>query len=539
MADTDEYRQLFQLLEKTKSDLADRDKILVEQKHQIEDLNVQLKNQTELLKCQSQQLIELTGQLKLLNKNIGGNITTLTAPKSKRKLNVVNGHAVGLNAKRAASSSTSLENWLISSEGSNSNLEMDFEQTNQGEIDNQSTVSTNITDKITNASNATISSGESWSNVTSGATSNPTGKSASNQSSGAIRVTPIQLGSADRDTYTKIIGDLHAKFNGVGYRWLQLKSFSTPRIFADSIDIKNEIMSFLTNAKIEFNTFAEKTLKRKAFLVRGMALTIDELNIKLIGDALADVGVTGTANITRFNTGHMKREPNPNRLPLYQVVLEPTADTSAIHNIKTIGGFCVRFEVMKPAAVIQCRRCQRYSHTANNCNFNYRCVQCISEHGPGQCPRLENSNLPLGCVNCSAAKLQFTGHTANDYFRCQFYKKANGTASTNGLNGNANNSKSQSNNDATTTASGTKSKPTPDIRRFNNINEATIANGPQNRIINKTAVLPGTGTSKAFKQNHVTDSSGKKRGKSGGKRSEDSTKRLISALMQFLSSYSQ
>lgn len=103
--------------------------------------------------------------------------------------------------------------------------------------------------------------------------------------------------------------------------------------------------------------------------------------------------------------------------------------------IRTNNSFGVRIEKLKNSKVIQCKRCQRFSHTATQCRFQYRCVQCITQHQPGQCPRVQNSRLPLGCINCASNKLNHRGHTANDVKKCEYFKtlnlnrgKSNGTA---------------------------------------------------------------------------------------------------------------
>lgn len=80
---------------------------------------------------------------------------------------------------------------------------------------------------------------------------------------------------------------------------------------------------------------------------------------------------------------------------------------------------------MKNSKVVQCKRCQRLSHTATQCQFQYRCVQCINQHQPGQCPRIQNSRLPLGCINCASNKLNHRGHTANDIRKCEYFKTLN------------------------------------------------------------------------------------------------------------------
>lgn len=77
---------------------------------------------------------------------------------------------------------------------------------------------------------------------------------------------------------------------------------------------------------------------------------------------------------------------------------------------------------MKRSAVIQCRRCQKFAHTANGCQFIYRCVQCATSHDYGSCPRAANKNLPLACVNCTPLGYP-AEHTANHLSQCSYFKQ--------------------------------------------------------------------------------------------------------------------
>lgn len=47
---------------------------------------------------------------------------------------------------------------------------------------------------------------------------------------------------------------------------------------------------------------------------------------------------------------------------------------------------------------VQCFRCQRFGHSASNCNYNQRCVKCTTNHGSDKCPKDENTKV--ACVNC-------------------------------------------------------------------------------------------------------------------------------------------
>lgn len=119
----------------------------------------------------------------------------------------------------------------------------------------------------------------------------------------------------------------------------------------------------------------------------------------------------------------MKRNPDKSSTPLYQITLNHDADDSRIAEIKNINSFAVRIEKMKKSQTVQCKRCQRFSHTSHQCFFDYRCVQCINKHKPGECPRIKNKSLPIGCINCAEAKLKHNGHTANNLEKCGQYNK--------------------------------------------------------------------------------------------------------------------
>ncbi|XP_076298340.1 uncharacterized protein LOC143217689 [Lasioglossum baleicum] len=73
--------------------------------------------------------------------------------------------------------------------------------------------------------------------------------------------------------------------------------------------------------------------------------------------------------------------------------------------IKSLLHTIVKWEKIIKKDRIQCMRCQRIGHVAQNCNLNYRCVKCEHDHNPGECPRsadsqTENADSPPYCVNC-------------------------------------------------------------------------------------------------------------------------------------------
>lgn len=255
--------------------------------------------------------------------------------------------------------------------------------------------------------------------------------------------TPIQLGAVTNDNYDAILNLIYEKFDPATFEWIQLRQNASPRIVCSNGQIKAQLIQFLINNGIEYNTYAEKTSKRKAFIVRGLIHGNDDDNIRLIQDAVNEYHIGGVISINRFMTPHMKRNNDNNTL--FQLVLSADADDSRLALIKSINSFRIKFEKMHNSKVVQCHRCQRFSHTATSCGFNYRCVQCTQAHGPGNCPRKTNKKLPIGCVNCLTNNLNHVGHTANDIAHCPYYAKIQNRRGVNATNNAGVNARSKNN----------------------------------------------------------------------------------------------
>lgn len=225
-----------------------------------------------------------------------------------------------------------------------------------------------------------------------------------------------------QDHYIYTAQLLQSNFANANYRWHQFKTGSRPRIFTENFDTKNAIMHWLCENQIEFNSYAEKGCRRRALLLRGLIHGNDATNIALIADEIQNAGLGDDIVVSRFITGHMKRNPEINVAPIYQVVVGHDTPIDSFAEIKNIGHYGVRFELMKPSAVIQCHRCQRFAHTATLCGHRFRCVKCTTDHNPGECPRTTDERVPLGCINCATAGLP-QDHSANDLRNCGFYAK--------------------------------------------------------------------------------------------------------------------
>lgn len=193
---------------------------------------------------------------------------------------------------------------------------------------------------------------------------------------------PIQLNQFDRATNNKIIDALNTNFGG-DFEFVQMKSGSSPRIYPKDSVTKQKIVTLLQNAGIEFNTFAEKNGKQHSFILRGLNYGGDTATISNIGSTLnsIDIPSTNIIQVARFFTGHMKRNYTDDQVKLYRFTLKAESNITGLSQIKSINGFRVVIEKMRKSTIIQCRRC-RFQHTANSCSFQYRCVQCVSNHTP-------------------------------------------------------------------------------------------------------------------------------------------------------------
>ncbi|CAK9816292.1 Nucleic-acid-binding protein from transposon X-element [Anthophora plagiata] len=114
--------------------------------------------------------------------------------------------------------------------------------------------------------------------------------------------------------------------------------------------------------------------------------------------------------ITRFKTAKSVREGRT--LPIYLLQISADSDLKNLNNIKYINHHIIKWEKLKKKGDAQCRRCQRFGHSAINCNLNYRCVKCKDQHEPGNCVRgkdaIEQMNSKPFCVNCNTE-----GHPAS------------------------------------------------------------------------------------------------------------------------------
>lgn len=319
--------------------------------------------------------------------------------------------------------------------------------------------------------------------------------------------TPIQLGDYQRTDLDKIVVELGNKFQPDEYEINQMRPGAPCKIYPSNIEVKQQIAEFLSEKGAQFCSFTDKADKKTAFIVRGLNFGQVNQNIGFISTAVREAGIVAGFTVKIFETPHMKRNTDGNKQPsLYQIVLDGDANIQLLESIKAINGIRISIEKMKKTSILQCHRCQRFNHSAGQCHFGYRCVQCIGQHQPGQCPRITNKNLPVQCINCACSNIKENGHTANNLSECQYFRKnhrklhnlfaSNGNRKTTQPNG--------ENSSTTTNFTPSNANDLTDPVRSNNPpgskNSKKTAN--RNNKSNKANNANGTNRANAKKSNH-------------------------------------
>ena len=177
----------------------------------------------------------------------------------------------------------------------------------------------------------------------------------------------------------------------------------------------DKMKSMFKEVNTSFFTFTPKELKPKSIVLKGLNEEEDITELKASIESQENIKVI---NITQLKT---KRSIEKNiKLPLYIIQCSPETDMTRIFNIKTLNHQRITWENLKKNNdIMQCRNCQRLGHAATNCNLQYRCVKCSTQHKPGECQikdKVEKVNIY--CVNCRS-----TGHPAS-FKGCPTYQTA-------------------------------------------------------------------------------------------------------------------
>lgn len=163
--------------------------------------------------------------------------------------------------------------------------------------------------------------------------------------------------------------------------------------------------NFIAN-NISHYTYQLKSERAYRVVLRGLHASE---NTKEISKELLEIGheVRQIVNIRHRAT----KEP----LPVFYVDLEPKPNNKAIFDVKYLNNMKITFEApYKKKEIIQCKRCQRFGHSKNQCFRPYRCVKCGSAHPTTTCTKKPDTEAT--CANCDEK------HPAS-YKGCKMYKQ--------------------------------------------------------------------------------------------------------------------
>lgn len=152
----------------------------------------------------------------------------------------------------------------------------------------------------------------------------------------------------------------------------------------------------------------------KCFILRGINTSFGFSTDDILNE-LIRAGLPSNTQVIEHITGFNRA--NPIIPHLYRVLVPFNFDVAIFLRIQAIFGVAVKFAKFVSRSTTQCCNCQSYFHTAAACKRPYRCVKCIDNHLPGECPKNNNNEAAPQCVNCHGY------HTANNQPKCDYFIK--------------------------------------------------------------------------------------------------------------------
>lgn len=190
------------------------------------------------------------------------------------------------------------------------------------------------------------------------------------------------------------------------YTMTTLRSGHIIKIMPKDIQTYKTIRENFIANNISHYTYQLKSERAYRVVMRGIHASED---VSRIAEELTELGhdVRQVVNVRHRAT----KEP----LPMYYVDLEPKHNNKDIFKVKYLVDMTTTFEApYKKKEILQCKRCQRFGHSKNQCYRPFRCVKCGDDHPTTTC--LKKPDTEATCANCQEK------HPAS-YKGCKTYKQ--------------------------------------------------------------------------------------------------------------------
>lgn len=192
------------------------------------------------------------------------------------------------------------------------------------------------------------------------------------------------------------------------YTMTTLRSGHVIKIMPKDIQTYKSIRENFISSNISHYTYQLKSERAYRVILRGLHCSEDT---KEIAQELTEMG----HDVRQVVNALHRTSKDP--LPMFYVDLEPKHNNKEIFSVKHINNLKVTFEApykKKNKEILQCKRCQRFGHTKNQCYRPFRCVKCGEEHSTSTCKKRPDTDAT--CANC------LEKHPAS-YKGCKTYKQ--------------------------------------------------------------------------------------------------------------------
>lgn len=164
------------------------------------------------------------------------------------------------------------------------------------------------------------------------------------------------------------------------------------RVTCSNIEAYKTLIKLVREKNIIGHTFTCKDERPYRIVIRNLHSSTPTEAIK---EAIESTGNNIKGEIINARHGATKTP-----LSTWFVNLEPGPNNKNVKELKYIYHTSIVIEDPKRKKVIpQCKRCQQYGHTRNNCMRPYRCVKCAESHNTTECPK-KNRDSPAKCALC-------------------------------------------------------------------------------------------------------------------------------------------